>query len=121
MEELTGVVRDWMMNTSFSRTLSFIFTKMFSLENSETCKLPRCTPNCREIASASGTLARPLKRVRFSRWDMGDIILGLLATGYWLLKWMKHAAPTGGERCARLLVRRSACCGQSPRRAALLR
>ena len=40
----TGLLVGWTMNTSRSRALSSILTKMFSLANSNTCAWPRSRP-----------------------------------------------------------------------------
>ena len=40
----TGLLVGWTMKTSFSRTFSMIFTKMFSFANSNTWASPRSLP-----------------------------------------------------------------------------
>src|SRR6476661_8329204 len=66
IDRWTGVVNGWTMKTSFSRTLSSILTKMFSLVNSHTWILPRLIWRWEATASASAGLALPVNMVMSS-------------------------------------------------------
>ena len=56
---LTGRQVGWTRKTSFSRTLSRILTKMFSLANENTSARPSSTPRYRQICWANFLLAFP--------------------------------------------------------------